>query len=355
MTLLADHIDRVVKRARAFYNNPAPGHLLVNAAVPVECPAIPPLMGFDLDRQIGQWLDYQLEAARPGWRAKEGLDDDSLPALCPYFGIAEHSAWLGMDVILQETTCLPIPILKTPHDLSRLRLSKETKWFGYMKRGYEHLRSRQDGSFVLSVRGTMAPMDIANALRGDDLYMDFLLQPGFCHQLMDWLVKAIRWYFEHLMSWTQDIDGGRVFNFGGGWMPPRTLGHLANDAALLCSPAIYEQFGYPYESRLVSGYDWVLYHVHNEKMHHVPRLATLPHLALLEVTSDPKTIPPIEDLARLVAATQSVNLMLHADSDQVREHVAELKQRNVFLLVNCRDRADAEDIVAFVRDRSKPL
>jgi hypothetical protein len=355
MTALADHIDRVVERARAFYSSQEPGHLLVNAYIPVECPAIPPLHSFDLDQQLNQWLAYQLEAARPGWRAKEGLDDDSIPAICPFFGIAEHSAWLGMDVILQETTCLPIPIIKTPHDLSRLRLSEENKWFGYMKRGYEYLRSRLDGSFVLSVRGALAPMDMANALRGDELFVDFLLQPDWSHKLMDWLVEAIHWYFGHLLSWAQDIDGGHVFNFGGGWMPPRTIGHLANDAAMLCSPAIYDQFGYPYESRLVSRYDWVLYHVHNEKTHHVPRLATLPHLALLEVTGDPKTIPPIDDLKRIFAATQSVNLMLHADSDQVREHIAELENRNAFLLVTCRDRADAEDIVAFVRDRSKPL
>jgi hypothetical protein len=47
--------------------------------------------------------------------------------------------------------------------------------------------------------------------------------------------------------------------------------------------------------------------------------------------------------------------MLYGTSDQVRAHISELMGRNVLLSITCRDRADAEDIVAFVRAESKPL
>lgn len=355
MTQLAEHVERVVKRSQAFYRKDEPGHLLINAHVPAEQPAIPPLQDFDLDRELDRWVDRNLEAARPGWRAKEGLDDDGIPSICPRFGIAEHSAWLGMDVVLQETTCLPVPVLTTPEDLDRIELSESTKWFGYMESGYEHLRSRKDGSFVTSVRGTMAPMDLANAVRGDELFADFLLRPGFCHRLMNVMVRSIRWHFPRVRAWADDLSGGRVFAYGSGWMPPRTLGHLSNDAAMLCSPEVYEEFGFPYERRLVGSYDHVLYHVHNEKMHYVPCLVALPNLAMLEVARDPKTPAPIDDLARVLESTVSVNLMLHAHSGQVRDRIDELSCRNVFLQVSCNDRSDAEDIVALVRDRSRPL
>jgi hypothetical protein len=39
----------------------------------------------------------------------------------------------------------------------------------------------------------------------------------------------------------------------------------------------------------------------------------------------------------------------------MRDHIDELSQRNVFLLVDCADIQDAQDILAFVRSRSKPL
>jgi hypothetical protein len=355
MMNMKSHIHRVVTRSKAFYRTSDPGHFLIAVKVPSESRPIPPLSDFDLDEELGRWLNFKLEAARPQWRAKQGLDDDAIPTISPHFGIAEHSAWLGLDVHLQETTCLPAPLINTPDDISLLQCSESTKWFRYMKDGYEHLRNRQDGSFVLSVRGQMTPMDVADAVRGNEIYVDFLLEPDFCHRLLNRLVEAIPWYYEHLVSWATEIEGGHVFHHSGGWMPAKTIGHLSNDAAMLCSSDIYKEFGYLYESRLLEPYDYAFYHVHNEKMHYVPFLTNLPQLAMLEVSHDPKTIRPIEDLERIFAATGSANLMLAGDSDQVRKHIEALACRNVFLQVSCTSREDAEDIIAFVRDRSQPL
>lgn len=352
---LAEHIDRVVRRSSAFYRAAEPGHYLINVEIPADAPPLPPLYEFDLDHQLAAWLDHNLAAAHPAWRAKEGLDDDALPAICPFFGIAEHSAWLGLEVRLQETTCLPVPIVQEASDVQKLRCSEQDRWFNLMKSSYEHLRQRKDGTFVLSMRGTMTPMDVANAVRGDDLFTDFLLQPDFCHALLRALVPAIRWYFGHQWSWADDLAGGRVFSHGGPWMPTGTIGHLANDTAMLCSPSVYNEFGFPYEAQLVAGYQAVLYHVHNERLHYVPRLVELPQLAMLEVTDDPRSPPCIEDLPHILGATGPVNLMLRATSEQVRAHLGELADRNAFLVVSCQDRADAEDMVRLVRDRSKPL
>ncbi|MCE9614941.1 MAG: hypothetical protein K8T26_11730 [Lentisphaerae bacterium] len=355
MMTLSAHIERVVGRARAFYGQHAPGHYLINASIPAPAPAVPPLSDFDLDRQLTEWLDLKLEAARPKWHVKEGLDDDAIPSICPTFGIAEHSAWLGMEVRLQETTCLPVPLLESPEQLSTMRLSPDARWFGYMRDGYRHLRARADGTYVTSVRGILSPMDMANAVRGDDLFTDFLLNPEFVHRLMEFLMGAIPWYYKQLCGWADTIAGGHVFHYGSGWMPPQSLGHLSNDAAMLCASSVYAEFGFPYEARLTGSHAAALYHVHNEKMHYVPQLATLPNLRMLEVTHDPKTKAPIEDLDRILGATGSANLMLLATSDQIRAQLGGLAGRNVFFQAQCRDRADADDLVQFVRDRSKPL
>ena len=352
---LREHSHSVAGRARAFYAAKEPGHFLLVTHFPVASPSVPPLHQFDLDRQLGEWLDHQLAAARPGWRAKEGLDDDSIPSICPQFGIAEHSAWLGMEVHLQAATCLPVPVLESLDDLGRLTLSAQNRWLQYMKLGYDHLRRRKDGSFVLNVRGTMAPMDIANAVRGDALFTDFLDDPDAVHRLMKFFVTAIPWYYDQLVSWADAIEGGHIYRYTGSWMRDRCIGHLSNDAAMLCSTAVYDEFGFPYERDLIDRYETAFYHVHNEKMHYVPGLASLPKLALIEVTQDPKTAPLLTDLPRIFAATGSVPLLLGGTSDQVRAHLEELCQRNVFIHAACRDRADAEDLIRFVRDRSQPL
>jgi hypothetical protein len=347
--------DAVVRRSRAFYRAAEPGHFLIHTTVPAETPDIPPLRNFDLDNQLAEWLDSKLAAARAGWRAKAGLDDDAIPSICPRFGIAEHSAWLGMEAVLQTDTCLPVPSLKSAQDLEGHRLSRQTKWFRYMKKGYDYLRSKKDGTFVLSVRGTMTPMDLANAWRGNELFLDIMLRPDFVHRMMRFLVEAVTWYYRQLSSWADYVKGGHVFALGGAWMEKNVIGHLSNDAAMLCSPQVYEEFGFPYEVELAKEFVGVFYHVHNEKVHFVPQVAQLPGLRLLEVTNDPKTPGALDDLDRIFAATSSANLMLRGTADEVRASIDRLTERNVFLQVSCRDRTEAQDIIAFVRDRSRPL
>jgi hypothetical protein len=354
--MFADHVNRVVRRSRAFFGAREPGHFLVHAYVPCAEPPLQPLCDFDLDRQLEDWLDYKLACARAAWRAKEGLDDDHIPSISPTFGMAEYSAWMGMEARLQETTCLPIPIVAGAEDLERVRLSEENKWFGYLRRGYDYLRSQKDGTFVLAFGGMTGPMDMANAVRGDDFFTDVALDPDFAHQLMRRMVDASLWFFEHLVSWCDAPDGGYVYQFGGFWMPARRPGHLTNDPAMLCSAQVYAEFGFPYERQLAEQYDGSLYHVHNAQMHFVPTVVTLPGLRVLQISNDPKTTPVPEDLERIHAIVPPhLPLMMHASSDQIRTHLRELRQRNVCLRVPCRDRADADDIVAFVRKESRPL
>ncbi|MEI7904330.1 MAG: hypothetical protein WCI43_02830 [Candidatus Firestonebacteria bacterium] len=352
---LKEHVQNVVKRAKTFYSEPGPGHYLLNTRFPASTPKVPPLNSFDLEKQLNEYLDYKLAACLAGIKVKEGLDDDSLPAVYPHFGIAEHSAWLGLEVSLQENTCHPEPAVTDLNDFSMLTLNEQNKWFLYMKASYEHYRKINDGSYFLAVRGIMTPMDLANAARGNELFTDFLLEPEATHRLMSFMVQAARWYYKHLLSWTDDIQGGRVFGLGEGWMPARSMGHLSNDAATLCSEQIYEEFGFAYETQMLEGYDHALYHLHNEKLHYVPRLAQLSGLAMMQFSVDPKTKRPIEDLPRILGACRRRNLMLDATSEQLRKHLGELKEHNVFFQANCKDRKDAEDLIAFVRDRSKPL
>jgi hypothetical protein len=350
-----EHIQAIIDRSKAFYSAIEPGHFLIQTRFPHDRPDMPDLTEFDLEHDLERWLDHQLACCRVSWAAKTGVDDDTMPCVCPRFGIAEHTAWLGAEVRFQRDTCLPVPIIHNKEDLRRLQLSEQTKWFQIMRRGYAYLKSKLTPEFVLSVRGGMSPMEMANALRGDDLFMDFYDDPEFAHEMMRFFTKAELWYYERLRSWVEPIQGGYASFLADFWFPAG-LAYLTNDAALLCNAEIYREFALPYEREICSKFPHTLYHVHNEKMHFVPMVATLPGLRLLQISWDPKTTPQMEDLNRLFSVTGNVPLMLHSlSSDQVRDHITELSQRNVFLLVDCADVQDAQDILAFVRSRSKPL
>ena len=352
---LGKHIQDVVNRSTAFYQKNESGHFLVNAKIADKALEIPPFYDFDLDSELEKFLECELESAKCKWKAKEGIDDDSIPAIAPYFGIAEHSAWLGLDAVIQENTSFPIPAVNTIDDLNKLSCSEGNKWFLYMKRAYDYLRSRKDGSFVLAVRGIMTPMDIANAVCGDKLFEDFLLESEYCHQLMEYFTAALRWYYPYVLSWSDNVENGYIFNCGEGWMPKGTIGHLSNDTAMLCSPKIYKNFGMPYEKEQVKDYSNVLYHVHNEKMHYFPELVKLQNLSMLQISYDPKTVKPINNLNEIYKVTGNVNLMLDATCNEVVNNIEMLKKRNVFLQVECNNKKEAVEIIKFIRGHSKKI
>lgn len=349
MITASERLSRIVPRCREFFYSNQPGHYLLQVHVPYEAPAIPPLYSFNLDRQLEEWLDYKLAANRAEWQSKDGLDDDTVPCTYPHFGIGEHSAWLGMEMRLQESTCLPVPLLKELSDVDKLTLREGTPWYTYVKKGYDYLRSRKDGTFLLASRGGFTPMDLANALRGDELFLDFALDPQGVHKLMEFCTRAEVWWYSRILQWADEVEGGHIMMYTSSWMGPRALGHISNDAALLCGPAIYDEFAFPYERILCEGFNFVLYHVHNQKLHFAPRAAQLPNMGLFEITNDPNVPTALTDLPRVLAAAPKVNLLLRGTSNEVRAHLHELKERNVFFDINCADRKDADDIIAFVR------
>lgn len=201
----------------------------------------------------------------------------------------------------------------------------------------------------------MMPMDFANALRGDYLFLDFLTQPAFAHDLMQFCVDAVNWYYPKLLTWCDELQDGHRFGFGGTWAGPNVLGFTTNDAAVLCGPDIYDEFGYPYEQQLLSSYEGCLYHIHNHRMQYAPKLVQLEKLSLLQISHDPKTPHPLEDLARILPLTGDANLLFDAPADLWRKHLDELTGRNVICHVHCRGCDEAKEMIQFIRRGSKPL
>ena len=355
---LQNQIRSAVPRTRAFFQAAEPGHFLIHAGFPAGKKPAPPLDQLDLENpdDLHLWLGIQLENKRAFWKAREGLPDDYIPSLAPSFGYAEHAAWLGLKVMLQPTTSLPVPIYddiaQVPRELS---FSEEAPWVRLMRDSYAWLKEQQRGDFVLSVRGGASPMELANSMRGDDLFMDFLEEPDHCHRLLNALTELYPSYFNLLRSWADPVEGGVLSAYLNLWMGPNAIGHLSNDTAMLCSSAVYEEFGFPYEARLLSHYDNVFYHVHSEKMHYLPRLARLPNLRLIQVQEDPQVGSNMKNLEAILEATGDCALMLTGSPEEIIPRLDLLATRNVCLSANCADRNEAESLVAAVRKHSKPL
>jgi hypothetical protein len=356
---LDEQIASVVPRVRSFLGAAEPGHFLVNAYFPAPGSPPPRLDRLDLRNpdDLHRWLGAHLANNRSFWKAREGLKDDYIPATGPSFGYAEFTAWLGLEVQLQPTTSLALPCYRDIREApATLTFSEDAPWVRLMRDSYAWLRAQQRGDFVLAVRGASSPMEMANAMRGDDLFMDFLDAPEHCHRLLNALTGIYPSYFNLLRSWADPVAEGHILSsWLTVWMGPDAIGHLSNDTAMLCSADVYEEFGFPYEARLVDQYSTVCYHVHSEQMHYLPRLAQLPRLKLLQVQDDPKTGSNMKNLDAILRATGDCALMLAGTPAEIVPCFDRLAARNVYFRAYCANREEAEDFVSRARRRSKPL
>ena len=349
-----NRIQDVVRRSRAFYQAAAPGHFLLAIYLPHEWTPIPDFtsVGWDDPRELHRVLDAQLENHRALWRVREGLDDDTLPCIAPRFGYAEHTAWLGMRIRWQKDTSLGEPFLTSEKQIDALDLQEDSFGYRLMRDSYAYLRGKQQGDFFLAVRGNASPMELANAVRGDEIFSDFIEEPEFCHRLIRRLASIYPKYLNRLRSWADEIDGGHLFWQHHGWIGPNAMGHFSNDAAMLCGPDIYAEFGFPYEEEMMAQWDHALFHIHTAQMHYVPQLAKLSRLRLLQVTEDPGTGTNFAAINRILAQTGKANLLITTNSKELREKLDTVRDRNAFFVATCENREDAEDLIAWIRDQS---
>ena len=74
------------------------------------------------------------------------MPDDCIPLIAPFFGYAEHAAWLGLKVMLQPATSLAVPayddIARVPQELS---FSEDAPWVRLMRESYAWLARTNHG------------------------------------------------------------------------------------------------------------------------------------------------------------------------------------------------------------------
>ena len=110
----------------------------------------------------------------------------------------------------------------------------------------------------------------------------------------------------------------------------------------------------PYETKLTEGYDSVIYHSHSAGLHFLDQVAKIPNLKLLEISEDPNTPKPIENLDSIYDQTLGIShLMIHGTADQFKKNIHKLKQRNVLCDVLCTTKDEAKEMVSFINKHSR--
>jgi hypothetical protein len=338
-------------RWQTFMADPTPGWIMVNLAtwdmdLPLDIEDRP-LESWSFPGDCGAFADHQIRRLRAELRLTRDIDDDRLPLLNPGIGIALNSLYYAdgkMDV--SAGTTWRHPVIHTWDDLSRLRCDPANPWFQGISAMNRRFVGSCDGDYCVQTFSHFAPMDMANALRGNDLFTDFYDSPSEVHALMQKSVEATLWLEHEQRQIVPRVDGGTVI--WGSWVPDRAV-FMSEDATDLCAPEVYREFGKPYTEQIsaAGGGCWI--HHHAKGFHVQGEVAKVSGLRMVELSWDPNCPRPVDCLERLFAENAGLPLMTRCTARDVYEKIDIMKQGRLVLMLTADSLEEAREALAFVR------
>jgi hypothetical protein len=207
-----------------------------------------------------------------------------------------------------------------------------------------------EGDYCVQTFSHFAPMDMANALRGNALFTDFYDAPDRVHELMEKCVQGILWLEREQHRIVPHVMGGTAI--WGTWVPGPAI-FMSEDAPDLCSAGIYREFGRPYTERIAEAVGGCWIHHHARGLHVHRELARVDALRALEISLDPNWERPIDRLPELFGWNGDIPLMTRCYPQDVTQRIEQMKQGRFILVLTADTLAEARQAVDFVREHTR--
>lgn len=153
-----------------------------------------------------------------------------------------------------------------------------------------------EGDYIPSTIPHFAPSDMANAARGNQLFLDLYDSPRELARFLDLCASATIWFQRQLREIAPLVHGSDSSNPGssgaGIWMPAEAP-FMSEDAADLCSQAAYAEHFRPATQKIIDelGGAVIHHHVIGSAVH--PEIAKLSSLSALQISEDPNRLSPV--------------------------------------------------------------
>lgn len=353
--LLRKDIGSLMERTKSFFARNKEGSALiqVKSIKSITIPESKFLNDWKFPGDLYDYLNARLEKSKHYWGERLDVKDDLIPCISPWFGIAEHSAFLGGDVDFSQSTSWHLPVIDDWNDMNKLAMDEENPWYRMIVDGIKYLKEISEGMFAVKLRGGYSPLDMANALRGNALFMDFYDNPEQVKDLLVFCARAIAWFMDRQKDAAGSFQDGFITGMDI-WLAGNSAGHFSEDTAALCSPEIYKEFGMPYTTDLVRGYSHVFMHTHTLGVHTIPDIVSIPGIDVIEISNDPNCPRAIDVYRKLDTVLKDKVVVVNLTLDEIRDNLDFLKTRRTIFWYDAVDIDDAKAAVALIR-REFPL
>ena len=342
---------------RQFFEDKSPGQILVTI-----CPytfeidyaerGLPdrPLSSWNFDKEAEQFARYIKKRHDLWMDYTKDLDNDYFPALSVNMGYGVHSAYYsGQEVIFGKETSWTRPCIHSPDDISRLEMDEGNDWFRKIHEITEYLIKWQEGDYAVSGFSNAGPGDMANALRGNDIFYDLYDNPEMVRRLMDQCADAVIWLESSLDKLCGRVNGGSVT--ANCWFPGR-VPYLSADFDDLCSVETFLEYDFKYMQKVIDAFDGAFVHHHAKGLHIHRAVAALKGLRLLEISLDPNMPRPVDSLPDIYEMNGGVPLMIRCHANDVYKYIDELRAARTVIMLNIDDLEQGREAMKLIRKNS---
>lgn len=294
-----------------------------------------PYEGLDWSNDFEKYYKSRVENAKIKAECRLNLElgDDYIPSYFPYFGIAIHHAFFGGTVEFRGETSYCHPVIETAEEWDQLHYTLENEWVQRLGEAMSYCRDHGDGVLLASLRGGNGPMDMANGVLGNNLFMDFIEDEENAEKVMEICAEACDAMYQFQRENASHICGGTVAAQGNLWMPDPMFGHIASDAAHMAGPAMYEQFEKGLIEKLAEKYQGFLLHTHmmGYRMHDV--FSQTKGVKIIRPVEDPKQPTVKEKLDDLLEQAGDTTLMVEVHKEDILDMIPKFcGKRGIFEL-----------------------
>ncbi len=227
--------------------------------------------------------------------AQEPVPDDGVPSIAVDWGTGATAAlFTGGDVIFQEMTSYSAgPVVESWDDVDALRFDPENRFAQRELEFWRGVASAYVDGIALSGHLFRGPLDLANDLRGNRLFVDMHLEPEQVERLVgvcaDMIIECDR-FLRSEIPLLREAPGG-IWGVG---LPQPGMLILNGDPVDLISPEMGERFNHPFVERLIDYAGSLYFHHHTLGVSRFESVSRIRGLTIQQFTNDPKCPNPYD-------------------------------------------------------------
>lgn len=296
------------------------------------------LTKYNYQDDLKQYAKDLSEKLHASFEARIEVDDNMLPTISPILGIGDYSAFVIGEITFQPDTSWSTPSLKDITDYKKFPPIGEAKWYKKFLEICEELLKISAPFGLPFMRGFFSPLDLAHALRGENIYYDFYDYPEELHQLLDYCADATIKFAEDIYHLANQYLKDTKY---GMWFLKNTI-NMSEDIACMISGELYQEFCAPHTQKVIDHFGDGHMHTHSRSMYLVKEICSLNNVVNMWLPTDPNAPKPIEHAAQLAIDSRGTLLAIDCEKfEDIITHFDQMKKGNFSVTLPVKDIEEA--------------